>query len=112
MARASREKLETELALQLRAAKLPEPTREYRFHPDRKWRFDFAWPDRMFAVEIQGGTYSSGRHSRGVGITRDLEKLGQAMLLGWTVYCCDTVLVSRGDALRIIEAMLASPFWK
>ena len=31
-------------------------------HPTRRWRFDFAWPDPMVAVEIEGGLYQSGRH--------------------------------------------------
>lgn len=30
---------------------------EHRFHPDRMWRFDFAWPDRKVAIEFQGGTF-------------------------------------------------------
>ena len=30
------------------------PQREYRFDDVRKWRFDFAWPSLMFAVEVEG----------------------------------------------------------
>ena len=29
-----------------------EPESELRFHPERKWRFDFAFPDHMVAVEL------------------------------------------------------------
>jgi hypothetical protein len=43
------------LPLCLRAAGLPEPIREYRFAPSRRWRFDFAWPAAMLAVEVEGG---------------------------------------------------------
>lgn len=43
--------LEETLAFHLKAAKLPAPEREYRFDPERRWRFDFAWPDQMLAVE-------------------------------------------------------------
>lgn len=28
---------------------------EYRFHPTRKWRFDFAIPHIKVAIEIEGG---------------------------------------------------------
>ena len=27
---------------------------EYRFHPERKWRFDWALPERMIAFEYDG----------------------------------------------------------
>jgi very-short-patch-repair endonuclease len=59
---------------------------EYRFHPFRKWRFDGAWPDRMVAVEIDGGYFVQGRHSRGAGQIADNEKINVAQSLGWRVY--------------------------
>jgi len=42
--RLNRERLENELLGQIQAAGLPEPIRQHRFHPERRWRFDFAWP--------------------------------------------------------------------
>jgi len=63
----------------------PEPEREYRFAPPRRWRFDFAWPDAMVAVECEGGTWSRGRHVRGGGFERDCAKYNAAALAGWTV---------------------------
>jgi hypothetical protein len=32
------------LSFQCRAARLPLPVPEYRFHLVRRWRFDLAWP--------------------------------------------------------------------
>ncbi len=61
------------------------PEREYRFHPTRKWRFDFAWPELMVAVEIDGGTWMGGRHSRGAGAAADHDKYNQAIVRGWKV---------------------------
>lgn len=61
----------------------PEP--EYRFHPTRKWRFDFAWPDLKLALEVEGGTWAGGRHTRGAGYERDCEKYSHAAALGWKV---------------------------
>jgi len=58
---------------------------EYRFHPSRKWRFDFAWPKYKIAVEVEGGNYSQGRHTRGKGFTNDCEKYNSALQLGWKV---------------------------
>jgi len=64
----------------------PEPVAEHRFHRERRWRFDFAWPSAMTAIEIDGGAYSRGRHTRGKGFEADLEKLNAAALLGWRVF--------------------------
>jgi hypothetical protein len=64
----------------------PAPESEHRFHPVRQWRFDLAWPDRLVAVEVDGGVFSGGRHVRGVGRVKDMEKLNHATALGWRVY--------------------------
>lgn len=58
---------------------------EYRFHPVRKWRFDYAFPDIKLAIELDGGVWISGRHNRGVGYIKDMEKLNEAAILGWHV---------------------------
>lgn len=60
---------------------------QYRFHPVRRWKMDFAWPELLLAVEIQGGTYSRKRsgHTTGTGTQRDYEKNNAAVLLGWQV---------------------------
>jgi hypothetical protein len=63
----------------------PLPVREYKFHPIRKWRFDLAWPERRVAVELDGGTWSGGRHTRGSGYQKDCEKLNTAVRGGWRV---------------------------
>ncbi|MGL6537866.1 hypothetical protein ACSZNU_17920 [Aeromonas hydrophila] len=63
----------------------PEPTTEFVFHPHRKWRLDFAWPAEMIAVEVHGGIYSGGRHTRGRGFIEDRTKMNSAQLLGWVV---------------------------
>ena len=63
--------------------------REHHFAPPRRWRFDFAWPDAMVAVEIEGVTsYGShiGRHQSAKGFEADAEKYERALELGWTVY--------------------------
>lgn len=65
---------------------IPEPKTEHRFHPTRKWAFDYAWPERLVAVEIEGAIWSHGRHTRGAGFTKDMEKYNAAGLLGWRVF--------------------------
>ncbi|WP_439832625.1 hypothetical protein [Aeromonas caviae] len=64
---------------------LPDPATELLFHPKRKWRFDYAWPTRMIAIEVHGGIHSGGRHTRGRGFVEDRAKMNEATLLGWTV---------------------------
>lgn len=70
-----------------RADKLPVPVFELRFAPPRKWRFDVAWPSlsRPVALEIQGGLFVHGRHSRGAALEQEHEKLNAAAALGYRV---------------------------
>lgn len=86
--------------------KLPAPEREYRFDEARKWRFDFAWPDRKLAVEIQGGTWNAGKHGRGSGIEKDAEKLSAAAIAGWRVLLVTGNQVRSGKAIRWVEDAL------
>ena len=55
---------------------LPAPVPEFRFHPERKWRFDFAWPEHKIAVEQEGGVWIQGRHTRGDVRSRERGQLG------------------------------------
>ena len=58
---------------------------EYRFHPTRRWRFDFANLERMIAVEVEGGVWTGGRHTRGKGFEGDIEKYNCGVALGWRI---------------------------
>lgn len=63
----------------------PDAVDEHRFHPTRRWRFDFAIPAKFIAIEIDGGIWTRGRHTRGAGMVADMEKLNAAAVLGWRV---------------------------
>lgn len=63
----------------------PEPLKEYKFVDFRDWRFDRAWPAVKLAVEIHGGTWRAGRHTRGKGFANDREKVNEAIEQGWVV---------------------------
>ena len=67
------------------AKDLPEPIREYRFAPPRRWRFDFAFPQQLLGIEIHGGQWSGGRHNRGAGLQSDCEKQRAAIKAGWRI---------------------------
>ena len=51
----------------------------------RRWRSDIAIPAEWLLVEVEGGTWSGGRHTRGKGYENDCEKYNTAVLLGWRV---------------------------
>jgi very-short-patch-repair endonuclease len=74
--------------LACRAVGLPAPVPEYRFAPPRRWRFDFAWPTARTALEVDGGIWVQGRHSRGSGLIREHEKMNAAATRGWAVFRC------------------------
>lgn len=59
---------------------------EVRFHPVRRWRFDFAHPQTQVAIEVEGGTWVGGRHTRPAGFHKDCEKYNTATLMGWVIY--------------------------
>jgi very-short-patch-repair endonuclease len=76
---------------------------EIRFAPPRKWRFDYAWPELKLAVEQDGGAYSMGRHTRGSGFIKDMEKLNHAAILGWHILRFTPAQVTNGYAALTIQ---------
>ena len=76
---------------------------EYVFLKDRRFRFDFAWPKHMIAVEIEGGTWNQGRHVTGAGFVKDCEKYNLAALDGWSVYRFPTSMVKDGSAILFMH---------
>jgi hypothetical protein len=85
-----RSKLEDDFAAELKLYGIPDPVRQYRFHPVRLWRFDFAWPEqKKIAVEIHGGIFmkaGTGGHNRGGYMEQSFEKSNEAQRLGWKVF--------------------------
>lgn len=69
-------------------AGLPYPTPEYKFHPTRKWRFDWCFERASVAVEVEGGLWVNGRHNRPAGYAADIEKYNAAAAMGWRVFRC------------------------
>jgi len=104
----TKSELEETLALLIRAEGLPEPVREYMFAKSigRKWRFDFAWPDLQVAVECEGGTWAGGRHVRGGGYAKDLEKYNQAVLMGWLCLRFTRDMIEDGTAIEMIKSVM------
>ena len=84
-----------------------EPTREYRFHPTRKWRFDYAIPALKIAIECDGGIWTHGRHVSPTGFLRDMEKFNAAAELGWAILKFTPDQLVSHDAIATIRATIA-----
>ena len=100
---------ELALAGQIAQAGLPEPEREYRFHPTRRWRADFAFVSQRILVEVEGGTKAVGRsrHTSAAGYENDCEKYSEAALMGFVVLRVTTDMVHDGRAIDLIRRALA-----
>lgn len=80
--------------------------KEHRFHPNRKWRFDYAIPERMIALEVEGGVHTAGRHIRPIGFLNDMEKYNAAGMMGWRVLrCTPSSLLTMATVDMIRQAM-------
>lgn len=82
--------------------------REVIFHPVRKWRFDFVLVTGMegeFAIEIEGGAWMQGRHTRGKGFIEDIRKYNEAARLGWTVIRFTPSMIETGESKTFLAEL-------
>jgi len=85
---------------------LPRPIAEFVFCPGRRFRGDFVWKNERVALEIDGGAWTQGRHTRGSGFVKDLEKRRAYAALGFLLVPCTPIELHKGtwvDPVR--EAM-------
>ena len=75
---------------------------EYRFHPTRKWRFDFV-VDKRVAIEVEGGLFSRGRHTRGKGYIGDMQKYNAAQIGGWKILRYGTGQINNNVIIDILS---------
>ena len=103
------EKIQSEgeviLATALRALNI-EFDQEFKFHPTRKWRADFHLKDKKILVEVEGGIWSNGRHTRGKGYLGDLDKYNAATMMGYQVIRFSTEQVKSGKAIEQILKLI------
>jgi hypothetical protein len=111
------------LAIDIENAGLPPPIPQYKFHPKRRWRADFGWPDFFCSssddngdgiadepykllVEVEGGIWMpKGRHIHPVGFTNDVIKYNNAVLLGWHLLRFTTDMVRDGTAINMLISL-------
>lgn len=99
---------ENQLFEQIKSFGLKEPVREFKFHQTRKWRFDFAYPEIRLAVEVEGGIWSGGRHTRGAGFEGDCEKYNEAAVDGWRVVRLTPKMVADLRGVNCIKRILGN----
>jgi very-short-patch-repair endonuclease len=106
--------LEAELAARMKFVGFPEFETEYKFDSERRWRFDFAFPQSQYrvAVEAEGGIWSRGRHVRPKGFIADAEKYNRAAVDGWAVLRFTEKEIKDNSALDVIEEALRKRGWK
>ena len=82
--------------------------RELMLIPKRRFRFDFLLAQFALVVEVEGGTWSGGRHTSGVGFRSDCQKYNMALELGYRVLRYTTDMVTKGEAIAQVERIVAA----
>ncbi len=98
-----REKLTRQFEYLWRIWRGPELVAEYTFHPHRKWRLDYYHAPTQTGIELHGGVWSEGRHTRGKGFLGDLDKMNAAQMQGITVLQLGTGQVDHQHVTEIID---------
>jgi len=115
---------ELQLLAQILGAGLPTPrygSKQWRFHPRRRWRADFAWPRHGLngvIVEVEGGYWQKARtkdgqetghsagHAHPARFEADVEKYNEAALAGITVVRVTPAMIRDGRALEYVKRAL------
>lgn len=84
--------------------------KEYRFHPVRKWRFDYAIIEHKIALEVEGGVWTGGRHTSPQGFLGDIEKYNTATLMGWRVFRVTPDDLYKTATLNLIKTAISGDF--
>lgn len=77
---------------------------EFYFHPKRRWRFDYACPELKIALEVEGGVWTGGRHTRGLGFLKDMEKYNTATTMGWRILRCTPS--NKSESIDLIKELI------
>ena len=85
---------------------IAQPTCEFKFHPERQWRLDFAWPLEKVGLEIEGGIWVLGRHNRPAAFTKDCEKYSVATTMGWRILRATADQLNRNDVVHWVKTTL------
>ncbi len=87
---------------------IPIPDAERLFSLPRRWRFDYCWTISMLALEVEGGVWKKGggRHNRGSGFMKDVEKYNRAAVIGYRLLRCTPQQLESGEIMATIRQAL------
>lgn len=92
--------LEGRLAQQMKEAELVFE-QQYRWHPNRKFRADYAFIEQRVLVELDGAVHRIKNRFKA-----DIRKRQEAILQGWTMLPISTDQVRDGTAVEIVKRAL------
>lgn len=87
----------------LKAMGIEEPEEEFKFHKKRRWRFDLCFTRVKLALEVEGGIWTNGRHTRGSGFIKDMEKYNEAALYGYHLLRVTPDQINSGEAAELVR---------
>jgi very-short-patch-repair endonuclease len=67
---------------------------------------DFAWPDNKVFLEVDGGIWCGGRHTRAREMLKSWEKENAAATQGWRVLRCQPRDCCKLATINAIQAAL------
>jgi very-short-patch-repair endonuclease len=79
---------------------------------NRRWRFDFAWPEHKVALEVDGGIWFRGKggHTNPTNTKKDWEKQAAAAILGWRIVRCEPREATKLKTVRMVRACIDPRF--
>lgn len=80
---------------------------EFYFCLDRQWRSDYLVIGTMWLIELEGGAYSGGRHTRAKGFVEDAFKYNAAAMLGYRIIRIATGMATAHYLEQIIKEVTA-----
>ena len=106
----SNSKLESKfLSLLFELAPALKVVREFRAIPGRRFAFDFFLPDYGILIEIQGGAFTGGRHTRGAGMASDCEKSRLAQMMGYKCFAYTGNQITREHVQELVNYVQQKP---
>ena len=67
----------------------------------------YAWIEQRVALEVEGGVWTRGRHTRGSGYVKDLEKYSEAAAQGWRLVRVTPDQLCTLETIELLKRALA-----
>ena len=80
------------------------PQQQYKWHPERRFRADFAFVENRILVEIMGTRSVKSAHTTVAGYHSDCRRMAEAVILGWRVLYFDSMFDKNwNEAVALLE---------